>query len=115
MWIPATHLKAALVLLVLGLVAAQSGVAAAAPPKLSLAAAEQATREALVGLPIEGVMCVRPSHGSRRAARRAAVCLVAHPATEGRICRSLVSVRRVGAEARARVRRLNACQVYVEP
>jgi len=111
MWIPATHRKAALVLLVLGLVAAQSGVAAAAPPKLSLAAAEQATREALAGLPIEGVMCVRPSHGSRRAA----VCLVAHPATEGRICRSLVSVRRVGAEARARVRRLNACQVYVEP
>ena len=108
MSISAIRREATLVLLILGLVALQSGAAAAAPPRLAMAAAEQAALQALADLPVEGVMCVRGS-------RRAAVCLIAHPAPEGSICRSLVSVRRVGAGVRTRVRRLNACQVYVEP
>jgi hypothetical protein len=87
------------------LVALLSGLVVAAPARahhgadpatrgLSLAAAERATRAALASHAIDAVYCFRAASPGRESSRRRALCLVAHPAPEGQICRSLVDVRR---------------------
>jgi hypothetical protein len=65
-----------------------------APRALSLAQAESATRAALAPHAIDAVYCFRATSPDGRSSRRRALCLVAHPAPEGQICRSLVDVKR---------------------
>ena len=86
------------------LAAVLSGLTVAAPARahmagpaargLSLAAAESATRAALAPLVVDAVYCFRAVSPDRQSSRRRALCLVAHPAPEGQICRSLVDVKR---------------------
>jgi hypothetical protein len=65
---------------------------AAARP-LDMGRAEQAARAVTAPEPVVGAVCVPATTPSRSSGRRRALCLVAHPAPDGTICRSLVSVR----------------------
>jgi hypothetical protein len=61
---------------------------------LTIAQAESATRAALSPLAVDSVYCFRGVSPDPQSSRRRALCLVAHPAPEGQICRSLVEVKR---------------------
>ena len=61
---------------------------------LTIAQAESATRAALSPLVVDSVYCFRGVSPDPQSSRRRALCLVAHPAPEGQICRSLVEVKR---------------------
>ena len=65
-----------------------------AVPGLSIAQAERATRAALAPHAIDAMYCFRTASPDRQSSRRRVLCLVAHPAPEGQICRSLVDVKR---------------------
>ena len=89
----------------MNLAALLSGLIVAAPTQahhsadpvargLSLAQAEGATRAALAAHAIDAVYCFRAASADRQSSRRRVLCLVAHPAPEGQICRSLVDVKR---------------------
>jgi hypothetical protein len=90
-----------------------AAAAQAAPLPLEQAEAE-ATR-AVAPQAVENVVCVRQPGARGRGAQRRAVCLVAHPAAEGSICRSfvLVAAPRGSVTAarpiRTRIGALNAC------
>jgi hypothetical protein len=82
-----------------------AGALLAAPASarsLDLGKAEQAARAVVAPEAMKGAVCVRPSNHSRRVARGRALCLLAHAAPEGTICRSLVSVKasRTGPKAK---------------
>jgi hypothetical protein len=83
-----------------------AGALLAAPAgarSLDLGKAEQAARAAVAPEAVQGAVCVRPSNMKRRAARSRALCLLAHPAPEGTICRSLVSVRKSGGGTKVKL------------
>jgi hypothetical protein len=87
--------------------------AMAAPPNLDRA--EQAARAATAPEPVIGAVCV-PADKPRRSGRsRRALCLLAHPAPEGTICRSLVSVRTSGGERSVKVVRRVCLTAPVTP
>lgn len=73
---------------------AQAHTAGPTARGLTLAEAESATRAALAPLAVDAVYCFRAVSLDHRSSRRRALCLVAHPASEGEICRSLVDVKR---------------------
>ena len=81
--------------------AAFAAPAMAGPIKLDRA--EQVARAAVAPEVTEAAVCVRATTPSGRTLRGRAVCLLAHPAPAGQICRSLVSVRRTGAGLRAKL------------
>jgi hypothetical protein len=90
--------------LALALAAALPASAEAARARgLSLASAEAAVRAALAPAAVDAVLCWRPAAGLR------ALCLAAHPATQGEICRSLVHVRGAVGRPRARIVHANVC------
>jgi hypothetical protein len=83
-----------------------AGALLAAPASarsLDLDKAEQAALAAVAPEAVQGAVCVRPNHMKRRAARSRVLCLLAHPAPEGTICRSLVSVRKSGGGTKAKL------------
>jgi hypothetical protein len=77
--------------------------APASPRSLDLGKAEQAARAVVAPEAVKGAVCVRPSHVTRYTARSQALCLLAHAAPEGTICRSLVSVRKSGGGTKAKL------------
>jgi hypothetical protein len=88
---------------------AAPGAATAAPLSLEAARAEAAA--AVAPLPVERVVCVRQPGPHGRTARRRAVCIVAHPAPEGSICRSFVVIvsPRGSRPLRSRIVRFRSC------
>jgi hypothetical protein len=78
-----------------GLAPLAIGAVLAAPAMggpLDLDRAEQRARAAVAPEPVVGAVCVRADRPKRSGRPRRALCLLAHPAPEGTICRSLVSV-----------------------
>ena len=102
------------------LAALLSGVVVAAPARahtagpaargLSLAEAERATRAALAPIAVDAVYRFRAVSTERQSSRRRALCLVAHPAPKGEICRSLVDVKRSRSDRGAVTARVIAGQ-----
>jgi hypothetical protein len=91
----------AAVLATIAVAAALAAPAMAGPMKLDRA--EQVARAAVAPEITEEAVCVHAKTASGRTRRGRAVCLLAHPAPAGQICRSLVSVRRTGAGPSAKV------------
>jgi crotonobetainyl-CoA:carnitine CoA-transferase CaiB-like acyl-CoA transferase len=85
-------------------VAAVLAAPATAAP-INLDRAEQAARAAVAPEVTEAAICVRASTPSGRTVRGRALCLLAHPAPAGQICRSLVSVRRTDDGLRTKLLR----------
>ena len=73
---------------------------------------ERAARSAVAPLAVDGTHCY---HGANR---RQGFCFLAHPATEGQICRSLVEIRAPRGkrgQLRTRVHRQNVCLTFPAP
>jgi hypothetical protein len=89
-------LLSGLMLAAVAAVAAPAGAHTASPAArgLTIAQAESATRAALAPLAVDSVYCFRGVSPDPQSSRRRALCLVAHLAPEGQICRSLVEVKR---------------------
>lgn len=80
-----------------GLASLAIGAVLAAPAMAGpLDRAEEAARAASAPEPVLGAVCVPADKQKRSGRSRRALCLLAHPAPEGTICRSLVSVRTSG-------------------
>lgn len=80
-----------------GLASLAIGAVLAAPATAGpLDRAEEAARAASAPEPVLGAICVPAEKQKRSGRTRRALCLLAHPAPEGTICRSLVSVRTSG-------------------
>jgi hypothetical protein len=89
-----------------GLASLALGAVLAAPPAMAgaLDRAEEAARAATAPEPVVGAVCVAADSNQNRSGRsRRALCLLAHPAPEGTICRSLVSVRKSGGVQRVKL------------
>jgi hypothetical protein len=95
--------------------AAPAGATGIGPPGLSLAAAEGAARDAVAPLVVEEMHCFRPSTPRSGSVWRRALCLVAHPAPPGQICRSLVHLKGPSTSregVRPRVIQLHVCMRF---
>jgi hypothetical protein len=80
-----------------GLASLAIGAVLAAPAMAGpLDRAEQAARAATAPEPVLAAVCLPADKQKRSGRSRRALCLLAHPAPEGTICRSLVSVRMSG-------------------
>lgn len=77
---------------------------AAQAASLSLERAEAQATQAVTPLAVDRVLCIRQPNAGGGGGRRRAVCIVAHPAPEGLVCRSTVVVA-----SRTRVIGLNVC------
>jgi hypothetical protein len=77
--------------------------------------AEAAARTAVAAHGIEAVRCFPAATRPSGTSRRRAVCLIAHPAAEGAICRSLVQVRAPRGRAPLRVRVVRGPVCLPEP
>jgi hypothetical protein len=97
-----------------GIASLAIGVVLAAPSAMAgpLDRAEQAARGATAPYPVLGAVCVQQT---RNGLPRRALCLLAHPAPEGTICRSLVSVRRSGGVQKVKLIRRACLTAPVTP
>ena len=87
-----------------GLASLAIGAVLAAPAMAGpLDRAEQAARASTAPEPVLGAVCVPADKQKRSGRPRRALCLLAHPAPEGTICRSLVSVRTSGGAPSAKL------------
>lgn len=80
-----------------GLASLAIGAVLAAPAMAGpLDRAEEAARAGNAAEPVLNAVCVPAGNQKRSGRSQRALCLLAHPAPEGTICRSLVSVRTSG-------------------
>jgi hypothetical protein len=115
---PSMSASAVLRLTAAGLATLAAGALLAAPAMAGpsdLDRAEQAARAATAPEPVVGAVCVRADKPRRSGRSRRALCLLAHPAPEGTICRSLVSVRTSGGVRRVKVIRRVCLMAPVTP
>jgi hypothetical protein len=100
-----------------GLASLAIGAVLAAPSAMAgpLDRAEQAARAATGPEPVLGAVCFPADKQTRNGHSRRALCLLAHPAPEGTICRSLVSVSKSGSEQNVKLIKRVCLTVPVTP